>query len=502
MKLFSIIRTPLITLFLLALLSACTQDNQPPVQAPVPPAPPEVVVVPPADLIIQGGTLLDMVADEPTPRPVKAIVIRDGKIASIIATDSTELLPAATRTINAGGNYIIPGLIDSHVHFRTFVPDAAIWRRGSLYYGVTTLFDTGPCGETCEETGQDANAWIKEYKEFMNNSPATSGPTLYVTGKRIDGPAEGGHPLAVKVNNQDEIVQYLDFLVGFGADGVKVEKTLPADLRAIVMQEANTRNLPVVGHSKDARESITAGMKFIEHMWPIVSSGMTGEPPSEELSSPQHDHLLDLEKVPELVKLMVDNGVYLNPTMVGRYGWFSESISDGALEDEKNLTFGGVFSDIPEGKKADVISWWKRVETLDPDVLARYKVGHEKVNTFIRMFSEAGGKILPGTDAGQDKLTGTILHREMKMLVNAGVTPYRTLLGATRWSSEMMNKSDQIGTIEAGKRADIVITSANPAENITAAKEILYVISRGTVQRTPADCSTVFPPISMSCNNN
>jgi len=498
-----LIGIPLLILTLITSITACTEGDQAqtPAPAPVAQVAPVVEEAPMADLLIQGGILMDMVADEPTPRPVKAIVIRDGKIDSIIAADSNESLPAATRTINAGSNYILPGLIDAHVHFRPFVPDAAIWRRLSLYYGVTTLMDTGPCGETCEETGQDANPWILEYRNFMNNSPASSGPTLYVTGKRIDGPAEGGHPLAVQVNNQEEIVQYMDTLAGFESDGVKLESTLPADLRAIAMQEANKRGLPVAGHSKDARESIEAGMKFIEHMWPVVSSTLSSEPP-KNMSSPQHDHLMDMEKAPEVVKLMVDNGVYLNPTMVGRYGYFSRYLADWALEDEKNMQFGGLYNDMPEDKKAQVIALWKRIDKISPEDLANYKVGLEKVNAFIKLLSEAGGKVVVATDAGQERLTGISLHREMEMMVDAGITPYRVLLGATRWPAEMIYKDKLIGTVEAGKRADIIITAANPSDNISAAKDLLYVVSRGSVQRTPEDCSTVFPPISMSCNNN
>ncbi len=508
MKLTRFIHLPLISIMLTLLLSACSPDNQgqtqvqtPTVVAPTVPVVAEPEPVPEAELLIQGGILLDMVADEPGPRPIKGIVIRDGKIDSIIAADSTDHLPPAARIINADTNYILPGLIDAHVHFRPFVPDAAIWRRLSLYYGVTTLMDTGPCGETCEETGQDANPWIMEYKDFMNNSPATSGPGLYVTGKRIDGPAEGGHPLAVQVKSQEEIAQYMDLLVEIGSDGIKVESTLPADLRALVMQEANKRGLPVVGHSKDARESIEAGMKFIEHMWPVVSSTLSGEQP-KDMSSPQHDHLMDLEKAPEVVKLMVDNGVYLNPTMVGRYGYFSPHLADWAQEDEKNMQFGGLFSDLSEEKKAPIIALWKRSEKISAKDLANYKIGLEKVNTFIRLLSEAGGKVLAATDAGQERLTGISLHREMQMMVDAGITPYRTLLGATRWPAEMIYKDKLIGTVEVGKQADFVITASNPAENITAAQNIVYVVSKGSVQRTPEDCSTVFPPISMSCNKN
>lgn len=505
MKIYPDLFKTMLVLPLLALLFACTPAEPARVEPPAPvvqAAPVIEPVVPPADLIIQGGILLDMVANEPSLRPVRAIVIRQGKIDSIIAADSTEPLPPATKTVNAETSYILPGLIDSHVHFRPFVPDAAIWRRLSLYYGVTTLFDTGPCGETCEQTGQDANTWIHEYKEFMNNASVSNGPTLYITGKRIDGPDDGGHPLAVKVSNQADIVQYLDFLVGFGADGVKVEKTLPADLRALVMQEANKRGLPVVGHSKDARESINAGMKFIEHMWPIVSSTQSDGSNKKALESPDDDHLLDLEKAPELIKLMVDQGVYLNPTMVGRYGFIPEGVADGAIEDEKNMQFGGLFSDMPEDKKAEVLKWWNRGKQLKPSELKNHQAGLAKVQAFIKMLDAAGGKVLAATDAGQEKLVGISLHREMQMLVDAGIPPYRALLGATRWPAEMMYKDKLIGTVEPGKQADLVIVSSNPAENISAAKAILYVVRNGTVQRTPEDCSTVFPPVSMTCNNN
>ena len=65
-----------------------------------------------------------------------------------------------------------------------------------------------------------------------------------------------------------------------------------------------------------------------------------------------------------------------------------------------------------------------------------------------------------------------------------------------------MHETALIGTIAAGKQADIVIMASNPADNIAASKDILYVVRKGEVRRAPEDCSTVFPPISMSCNAN
>ncbi len=450
------------------------------------------------DLVILGGVLLDMVADEPNPRRIKALVVRDGKIDRIIADDSIESVPTSATTIDAGENYILPGYFDAHVHFRPWLPDASIWKRASNYYGITTLFDTGPCGDHCAGTGQDPNEWIRAYKDFMNSSDLPDGPTLYMTGRRIQS-LDGTHPLGVKLSDRSEVVTYLDSLVELGVDGVKAESSLPADLRTIVMEEANARGLPVVGHSRDANESIAAGMKFIEHMWPITSS-IAASDPGEKFGSPQHDYLMDLSRAPELVQSLVDNGVYVNPTMLGRHGYFADSMQGEAAVDNQSMEFGGLYSDMPEHDKEGVRAWWAQADELDADQTETYKESLQKVEGFLRLFSEAGGKILVATDSGEDKLVGINLHREMKMLADAGIAPYRILLGATRWPAEMTYKNELIGTIEQGKQADIVLLGSDPTTNIRNSRDIHYVIKGGTILRGPTDCSVITPPVSVSCS--
>ena len=450
------------------------------------------------ELVILGGILLDMVAENPAPRPLKALVVHDGKIDRIIAADSAASVPAAATTIDAGEYYILPGYFDAHVHFRPWLPDASIWKRASNYYGITTLFDTGPCGDHCAETGQDPNEWIRAYKDFMNSSSIPDGPTLFMTGRRIQG-LDGTHPLGVKLSNRSEVATYLDSLVELGVDGIKAESSLSAELRTIVMQEANARGLPVVGHSRDASESIAAGMKFIEHMWPITSS-IAASIPGDKFGSPQHDHLMDLGKAPELVQSMLENGVYVNPTMLGRYGYFAASMQGEAAVDIQSMEFGGLYSDMPEHDKEGVRAWWARANDLDADQTETYKESLQKVEGFVRLFSEAGGKILVATDSGEDKLVGINLHREMKMLADAGIAPYRILLGATRWPAEMTYKDERIGTIEQGKQADIVLLGSDPTANIRNSRDIRYVIKGGTILRSPTDCSVIMPPVSVSCS--
>jgi len=455
-------------------------------------------VAAPVELVIRGGMLLDMVGDVPDARPIKALIVRNGKIDAIIDADSAESVPQAATVIEAESGYLLPGFIDAHVHFRPWVADASIWKRASSYYGITTLFDTGPCGDHCAETGQEASEWIQAYKAFMNSSPIADGPTLFITGRRIQDLA-GEHPLGEKLSSRSEVAEYLDSLVELGVDGVKVEATLPADLRAAVIEEASARGLPVVGHSRDAFESIAAGMKFIEHMWPITSS--TAGDPGQKLNSPQDDHLLDLDNTGRLIEALVASGVYVNPTMFGRYGYFADSMQGEAERDFESFGFGGLFSDLPESDKDGVRAWWARADRLDAARLERYHQGYANVKAFLKLFSAAGGKVLVATDSGEVRLVGIGLHREMRMLAEAGIPPYRVLLGATRWPAEMIDKHDSIGTIEEGKQADILIFSVDPTTDMQHSQEIRYVIKSGVVLRDALDCSVIRPPASITCKH-
>ena len=470
-------------------IAACSAPEPPPRDAGAPASRP--------DLVITGGTLLDMTTEEPAPREVAALVVEDGRIATIIEAGTGADIPEADATIDATGKYILPGFFDAHVHFRPFLPGAPIWKRAANHYGITTLFDTGPCGTRCADTGRDPNEWIVAYRDYMNDPAVIDGPTLYITGRRIQ-PPDGTHPLGMRFSTRAEVADYLDTLVGLGVDGVKAESTLGPELRAAVVEEATKRGLPVVGHSRDAVESIDAGMRFIEHMWPVTSSLAAGDP-GEKFVSPKHDYLLDLDRAEPLIASMVENEVYINPTMLGRYGYFAPTMAGAAAEDERSFAFGGLFSDLPAASQAEVRQWWARAADWDAGTLERHRDGLERVNTFLARLSAAGGRVLAATDAGEDKLVGIALHREMRLLADAGLSPYRVLLGATRYPAEMAGKEDRIGTLETGKQADILIVGADPTADIVNAAALEYVIRLGTIVRRPGACSVIEPPMAVTC---
>ncbi len=472
-------------------------DNTPP---PSVAAQPTTPVTPPApdeaDLVIQGGQLIDMVSDDPTVVPIKGIVINDGNITSIIAADSNESLPAAKETIDAGNNFIMPGLIDSHIHFRPWTPDAAIWRRTFLHYGVTTLQDFSACGARCDVV--NPNEWLGEYKELVNNSPISNGPTLYIGGIKLGGPESPPQDHAYNLHSIDEVIPYIENQLSLGVDFITVEAELPPEFLKVALEEGARRRIPVTGHSHDAREVIELGQKFIEHMYSITHS-MTDERLDEEFFSPDYDYLMDMERAPEMIQYLIDNEVFVNPTMTSRYGRLSHRAASFNEEDEALFEFGQVFSDTPEAFKPRIYAAYQLDEDIEPQRLGQMREGFEKIQEFIRMLTEAGGKVIAATDTTDAKMPGITMHRELDMLVDAGVTPYRTLLGATRWPAEFLYKDDIIGTLEAGKVADILILADNPVEDITNSRSIEYVLRKGTVQRAPDDCSVIEPPIAQTC---
>jgi imidazolonepropionase-like amidohydrolase len=121
-------------------------------------------------------------------------------------------------------------------------------------------------------------------------------------------------------------------------------------------------------------------------------------------------------------------------------------------------------------------------------------VGYEKIAEFLKKYAEAGGKIIPGTDAGGNgTIAGLTLHYEMQMLVDLGVPPMKAIQGATLWGAESIGQADDLGSIQAGKLADIIVIEGNPLEDIAMTRNVGMVMRDGTVLDTTYDPGFVNP---------
>ena len=428
-------------------------------------------------LVIEGGTLIDGTGRDPIR---DAVVVIEGSRIRSVGTRGSVSVPAGARVIRAEGRTVLPGLIDAHVHFLDFMPQLF------LHYGVTTVYDTA-----------NPTEWILAQRDGIR-SGRIKGPRMFVTGAIIDGPVELADPVTfaaraayrVHTRTPEEARAATRQLIEQGVDAIKVYEGLEIESLRAVVEEAHRAGLEVVGHSRDAREAVQIGVKFIEHAGPIAHSTM-GDAAKlqamEERRLPNPATEMNPALFDPLIALMVENGVYFNPTLTRgtpeSREWFDEV---------KRLLEDPVSHFITAARRE---SWLDAIESADteeyPSRMRRRAESLAKVREFIRRFAGAGGKVVTGPDSGPrsspTNIAGLAMAVEMEGLVNAGLTPMQAILASTKWSAELLHKEGDLGTVEPGKLADLIIIEGDPLADIRAVSKVETVILDGKVVDTRLD---------------
>ena len=413
----------------------------------------------PSTIVIEGGTLIDGTG---TPAVSGTrILIEDGRIQEIVQQGELNI-PAGARVIDAAGKYIIPGLIDSHVHY-----DMPWLHRLYLANGVTTVRDLGGSIERLVTLREEIS---------VGNLMA---PRMFISGMPIN-------PGSVRAMNLNSSREMAEKLVEAGVDGIKVTGYTTDELREIV-EVAHANGLIVYGHTgpkrgnrgPGARLAIEAGLDGIEHALGILEDAMDQAVPVPADYDPfDSSHIfrywygrmhtvVNSTTVGELVQLMVEEDVYFAPTLNNFMRNFVQR-NTPEVESDPNLKY------IPEDEpdrfgrftEEDRQEWRKTMELMKE---ATYK------------FHEAGGLLINGTDSPGAALPGWSLHQEMELFVEAGLTPMEALLATTLNNAKVLGKEDELGTIEAGKYADLIILDADPLLDISNTQEIHLVIKGGLV---------------------
>jgi len=433
-------------------------------------------------LVIQGGTLIDGTGGAPLRDAV--IVIEGSRIRAVGARGSVTV-PAQARLLHAEGKTILPGLIDSHIHFLDFTPPLF------LRFGVTTVYDTA-----------NPTEWILAQRDAIQ-AGKIQGPRMYVTGWIIDGPEERSDMTAnaerggyrVHAHSAAEARQLTRDLIRLGVDAIKAHEGLTLEMWEALLDEAHQAGLEVVGHTHDPKEAVEAGFKFIEHGEPLPFATISDPRKLQavregRIQIPEAE--METELFDPLIALFLRNGVYFNPTLSRTYinvmpkraEWSQVALK--YLEDPS-------WQFIPKPRYED----WLRTAKADaqgnrqPRDAERRRVALQKVQEFARRYAQAGGKVLTGPDTGSrsgpTNMPGLSMHIEMESLVDAGLTPMQAILGSTRWAAELFHLEKDLGTVEAGKLADILIVNGDPLADIRATREIDTVILDGKVIDTTMD---------------
>ena len=392
-------------------------------------------------LVLLGGTLIDG-----TGRPSitdSAVVIRGDRI--VAAGPRSEItIPTGAKVINVSGKYILPGLWDMHSHWYQVEFGPAY-----LAAGITTARDVG----------NDI-----EYATALRDAAKQGrglGPRLLLAGY-IDGKndiqsfdVQAGTPAEARA----AVRRYKDA----GFEQIKIRDHVKLNILKVITAEAHRLGMTVTGHvpiGMNALQAVEAGMDEISHL-NFVAGGFFPKNARDDfevgidLDSPDSKNALRVFKEHSTV---VDSTIAVLELIIRPKNMPIESFEPGVANVAPEL--------IEQIQKKGAPA--EQAEAI--------RLVMETLLTIIGALHRAGVPIVPGTDVG---VPGHTLHRELELYVKAGMTPMEAIQAATFTPARVMKLEKEVGTIEPGKRADILIVAGNPLEDISNIRRTELVVSQG-----------------------
>ena len=393
-------------------------------------------------LVVSGGAIVDVVGGRVLDDA--DLWVRGSRIERIAPKGQLQI-PDGAQVIQAEGKYLIPGLIDMHIHYRNWVPELFV------SHGVTSGRDLA-----------NQIAWLMAMKRAQEMGLldrqgvdwySRSGPRIFVAGVINTYPNGPSHHYQAR--SIDDAQKAVDWMLAAGVDaGFKLHDGTSLEMMRAVCAKAHARAERVTAHLTKGitvREGVLAGLDGIEHSrWDFSS---------------------------DTIQLMIQKGVYWTPMILGDW----RDVVGISAEDAahvRNLLGDPSLKYLPETRKSIL-------EVVYPQGGRKLIQGSERAQKFqdlmklVKAYQESGGKLLAGCSTYF--LSGFALHQELAMFVeHAGLTPLQALRTATLNAADYLRLTD-LGRLEVGARADIVILDANPLEEIKNTRKISTVILSGKV---------------------
>lgn len=417
------------------------------------------------DLIISDVNIVDVKTG--AIRGHMDIAISNDTIRSITEHGKNTL--RSGRTINASGQYAIPGLWDMHVHTWFAFKDHAPLLLANGVTGVRDMFG--------------APSEVNKIRTQQRNGSVT-GPTIVSSGAIIDG-KNYRWPGSDAANTPEDARMFVREQIKQGADFIKVYSGLNPDAFMAVAAECKKVNFPFCGHIPTRvrlEDAVNAGMLSAEHFFGVLEfTSSARDSMYARIRADENDPLLtrfrhrlkfvtdtfDKNRVSQLAAVLRGGNMYLTPTSVVNRAF--AFMNDTSFVNDKRKAY------MPDYLMSD---WNPSLTPEDTDIERKW---YNLTLSIMKEMVDGGVQFLAGTDYGNPYVfPGFSLHDELGIFVrDAHFTPLQALQTATINPAYYLRRQGTQGTVDENKVADLVLLSANPLDDITNTKKIEGVVLRG-----------------------
>lgn len=394
-----------------------------------------------SQIALVGATLIDVTGGPAIKDSV--VVIKGDRIISV-GTRSKVKIPTGATVIDVTGKFLLPGLWDMHSHFyqTEFGPSY-------LAAGITTARDVG----SDFEFGTSLRDAALQRRGL--------GPRMLLAGY-IDGKNDN-HSFDVQVETPEEARAAVQRYKNAGYEQIKIRDRVKLETLKVICAEAHRLGMTVTGHvpqGMNALQAVEAGMDQIAH----INFVLTGVFPNRDRNNPPVQINFDAPNVKNGLKFFKERGTVVDPTLA-------------------------VFELMLRHPSKPIESFEPGLGKVPPELLVQInKKGQSEapaealamvVAVLVKLVGglhRAGVPVVAGTDVG---VPGHTLHRELELYVKAGLSPLEAIQAATITPARVMKLEKEVGTIEPGKRADLIILDADPSENIGNIRKVSLVMTQG-----------------------